>query len=188
MRQLSFTPLQPHAVTCVCFTGKEEMITGSSDGSLCVWRAGKVSHSVAAHGGGVSAVSGCGGGEGFWSCGADGSLTRWSVDAASEVVLVMRQSHSISSFLQGALCLPPAQFAATSLSVRPGYSGQVALGLPFGSVVVFEAGSDGSRGRMSRVTEGAGGGVVKAVVGLNRTPHLFLTASGDCTPNMIFWK
>jgi hypothetical protein len=44
---------------------------------------------------------------------------------------------------------------------------QVALGLPFGSIIVFDA-SRGDRTGVQKVTEGAGGLMVRAVVGLHR--------------------
>ena len=148
MRQLSFKPLQPHAVSCVCYTTRDEMVffsplplhmhlrprftgmqvTGSADGSICVWRSGKVIHYVSAHTGtgtgsvvvGVTAVASAGGGV-VWSCGGDGCLVKWAVDASAKEVLVMGEVYALADLLRGPVTLLHSQLAATSLAVRPGY-------------------------------------------------------------------
>ena len=101
------------------------MITGSSDGTLCVWRSGKLLHSAAAHeGGGVTAVASGGGGR-VWSCGGDGSLVQWQLDAAANDVMAMKEVYDLRALVHAPRSLPSSQLAATSLAVRPGYVGQV---------------------------------------------------------------
>lgn len=189
VRQLSFNPLQPHAVTCVCYLTREEMFTGSSDGSLCLWRSGRLVYSVVAHsdagGRGVTAVASCWGGGGVWSCGSDGCLVRWVVDSAADIPMVMGDVYSLTKLLETPTLLPSSQLSATSISVRPGYAGQVALGLPCGSVVLFDAGLEGGGGSVARITDGGGGEMIKALTGLHKSPHLFLSASGDCSLSLF---
>jgi hypothetical protein len=115
-----------------------------------------------------------------WSCGGDGCLVKWAVDASAKEVLVMGEVYALADLFRGPVTLLPSQLAATSLAVRPGYCTQVVLGLPCGTVAVFDSGGGSGSGSVAMVTDGAGGEMVKAVVGLNRSPHMFLAASSDC--------